>query len=220
MEIDIRNFGAVVFDLDGTLVDSLPDMTSALNRCFIDRGLRKLSIEEVRPLIGWGVEKMVRSAYQCIEITETDQTIKKTIEDYVDYYKKFPARDSQLYEGVLKTLEKLDKLGIKMGICSNKSFDMVKLILESFGLIRYFCGITGGDSVTFNKPDGRHILETLKIMNVDNKNALMIGDTINDIKAAIEAKIKVVAVDYGYSQLNELRAANTVVGNLSELFPR
>ena len=94
---------------------------------------------------------------------------------------------------------------------------MVELIIKSFGIDHFFCGVTGGDSVAYNKPDGRHILATLKLMNVVGLNSIMIGDTDNDIIAAHDAGIKAVAVKYGYSQQSRILFADKVIGNLMEL---
>ncbi len=108
-------------------------------------------------------------------------------------------------------------LGIKMGVCSNKAYEMVGLILKSFDLAKYFCGVTGGDNVAFNKPDDRHIRVTLKRMNVSSDNVLMVGDTINDVTAAQDAGLSVVALDYGYSSPDELLSATVIIDEFGKL---
>ena len=218
MIIDIKKLDAIIFDLDGTLVDSLPDMTVALNRLLKDEGRRCLEIEEVRPLIGGGASKMIQSAYGLTGSGIDANDIAHAVTGYIAYYKEFPSKDSKIYDGVRDVLDDLQSLGIKMGVCSNKAYEMVCLILGSFDLEKYFCAVTGGDSVVFNKPDGRHILETLKLMNVSGNNVLMVGDTVNDIKAALDARLPVIAVDYGYSKPGELVSATIVIDDFRKLY--
>jgi phosphoglycolate phosphatase len=213
----IDNFEAIIFDLDGTLVDSLPDMSEALNRTLADDGRRLLDVDEVRPLIGGGVSKMIRSAYELTGTEITNDNLVTAVAGYISYYKEFPDKYSELYSGVKETLDHLQTAGVKMGVCSNKAYEMVCLILESFDLEKYFCAVTGGDNVAFNKPDGRHILETLDQMLVVGTGVLMVGDTINDIVAAHDAGVHVVAVDYGYSSPNELLSATRIFSDIRQL---
>ncbi len=217
MTLNIGQFDAIIFDLDGTLVDSLPDMTLALNRFLIDEGRRELDIVEVLPLIGRGAPKMIRSAYELTGEAIADDYQDQALASYISYYKECPAKHSTVYAGVRAVLDELKDADMKMGVCSNKAFEMVSLILESFDLAQYFSAVTGGDNVRFNKPDGRHILETLERMNVTRKNVLMVGDTINDVAAALDVGLQVVAVDYGYSSPDELVTATRVVGGFLEL---
>ena len=210
-------FETIIFDLDGTLVDSLPDMSDALNRLLVDDGRRILDVEEVRPLIGGGVSKMICAAYKLTGRDISDDDLIAACARYTLNYKQFPARKSELYGGVIETLDHLQSLGIKMGICSNKAYEMVCIILRAFNLSKYFCAVTGGDNVAFNKPDGRHILATFNSMSVLDTKVLMVGDTINDILAAHDVGIPVVAVDYGYSSSNELSSANRIFSDIRQL---
>ena len=210
-------FEAIIFDLDGTLVDSLPDMADALNRLLATDGRCILGVNQVRPLIGSGVSKMICSAYALTGAKIIKDDLGAAVSQYTSYYKEYPAKNSKLYEGVLETLDHLKTAGIKMGLCSNKAYEMVCLILESFDLEKYFCAVTGGDNVAYNKPDGRHILETCDRMLVMSKKVLMVGDTVNDIAAAHDAGVPVVAVNYGYSNANELLSATRVFSDIRML---
>jgi phosphoglycolate phosphatase len=215
--LNTKNFDAIVFDMDGTLVDSLPDMIFALNRLLSDHGRRKLTKLEVRPLIGRGAIKMLQSAFELSGKTLSEDNFAKALASYKSYYKEFPAKNSKVYESVRTVLDKLREADIKMGICSNKDYELVCLILESFDLAKYFCAVTGGDNVAFNKPDGRHILETLKLMGVSGKNVLMVGDTADDIVAANDIGLPVVAVEYSYSDPDELSCATAIIDNFGKL---
>jgi phosphoglycolate phosphatase len=217
LSINIKRLDAVIFDLDGTLVDSLPDMLVALNRLLKAEGRRHLEIKEVFPLIGGGAPRMIQSAYELTGYKINDDDLDLAVAKYILYYKEFPAEHSKIYDGVVDVLDDLYSLGIKMGICSNKAYEMVCLILSAFDLDKYFCAVTGGDNVTFNKPDGRHIEETLKLMGVSSKKILMVGDTKNDIEAARDAGLPVIAVNYGYSSPDELLSATIVIDDFRKL---
>ncbi len=217
MTSNIKDFDGIVFDLDGTLVDSLPDMAAALNRFLSEQGRRELGIAEVRPLIGKGAAKMIQAALNLTGTRISRDKLAPAVTAYLSYYRESPVENSKIYDGVTAVLEELKNANLKMGICSNKAFEMVNLILESFDLAKYFCGVTGGDNVAFNKPDGRHIFETLRLMGIDNTNVLMVGDTINDIVAARDAGVSVVAVDYGYSGSNEFCTGTVVIDSFYKL---
>ena len=217
MKINILSFDAVIFDLDGTLIDSLPDMALALNKLLIDGGRRELKNSEVSGLIGKGAPKMIEAAFNLTGIPISSQEIPHAYSLYTQYYSECPAKESKIYRGVQDTLEKLEKENIKMGVCSNKSSQMVKIIIEAFGLKKYFCGVTGGDDTLFQKPDGRHILDTLNQMNALDRNALMVGDTINDVDAAKDAGLPIVSVSYGYGNLAEIESSDQIVNDLREL---
>jgi phosphoglycolate phosphatase len=217
LPLNIKNYDAIIFDLDGTLVDSLPDMVFALNRLLLDEGRRELTMSEVRPMIGRGALKMIESAFELSGEAIHEVWLSKALATYHSYYKEFPARDSKVYGGVRTVLNEFQEADIKMGICSNKAYEFVNLILKSFSLKEYFCAVTGGDNVAFTKPDGRHILETLKLMDVSGKNVLMVGDTTNDFFAAQNIGIPAVAVNYGYSNSDEFSSATVIIDDFGKL---
>jgi len=217
LSIDIKRFDAVIFDLDGTLVDSLPDMVVALNRLLKAEGRRHLEIKEVLPLIGGGAPRMIQAAFELTGHKIDDDVLDLAVAKYILYYREFPAEHSKIYDGVMDVLDDLYSLGIKMGVCSNKAYEMVCLILRAFDLEKYFCAVTGGDNVAFNKPDGRHIGDTLKLMGASSKKILMVGDTKNDIEAALDAGLPVIAVNYGYSSPDELLSATIIIDDFRKL---
>mgnify|MGYP001293787034 CR=1 FL=1 len=217
MTINILSYDAVVFDLDGTLIDSLPDMALALNKLLIDEGRRELKMSEVRGLIGRGAPKMIEAAFNLTGIPISGDSLAHAHSIYNKNYSQYPSKESRVYDGVIRTLQQLKKEKIVMGVCSNKALKMVKLIIAAFDLENYFCAVTGGDNVRFKKPDGRHILDTLKQMNTYSKNVLMIGDTINDVEAAKDAGLPIVSVSYGYGNPREIQASDYIVDDLSKL---
>ena len=217
MTINILSYDAVVFDLDGTLIDSLPDMALALNKLLRVQGRRVLEMSEVRGLIGRGAPKMIEAAFNLTGTPISDEDLAHACLIYTQNYSQYPSKESRVYDGVLRTLQKLKQEKIMMGVCSNKALKMVKLIIAAFELEDYFCAVMGGDNVRFKKPDGRHILDTLEQMNTYSKNVLMIGDTINDVVAAKDVGLPIVSVSYGYGNPEEIAASDHIVGDLREL---
>ena len=123
------------------------------------------------------------------------------MERYIDFYKKHPADETVVYAGVVEALETLAGRGVQMGICTNKPLAMTGLVLEALGLDRYFSAVTCGDAVPHRKPDGRHVLLTLDMMNAGAAHAVMVGDSETDVAAGKDAGLPVVAVSYGYAHV-------------------
>jgi phosphoglycolate phosphatase len=191
-------FQAIVFDLDGTLVDSVPDVRAALNRTLSEEGRKGLSIEEVKGLVGWGAAPLVEKALVMTgKAGSADQVID--IKDrFLADYRLRPSEHTVLYPGVRSVLDRFYKEGVNMGICTNKPVITTTPVLEAFDLGRYFSAIVCGDKAAYPKPDGRHVIETLEKMKAGGKSAVMVGDSESDITAAKNAGIPAIAVTYGY----------------------
>ena len=191
------NFEALVFDLDGTLIDSVPDVAVALNKVLAAAGRDQLTLDQVRGFVGHGAWAML------------DGVFALTAE---------PAGLTEIYPGVVEVLEKLSGGDIKMGICSNKPYEMVVVVLAALGLDKYFCGCTGGDNVAHQKPDGRHLSETLGEMDAAGARTIYVGDSQTDVDAGLDAGLPVVAVTYGYHQFDPNAAKPDVfIDNFSAL---
>jgi phosphoglycolate phosphatase len=192
-------FDAIVFDLDGTLIDSVPDVRGAVNRMLVAEGRSPISLEQAHAFVGEGARVLVEKALAATG--PLPEIIDDHIERYIDFYKKHPADETVVYPGVVEALETLAGRGVRMGICTNKPFVMTGLVLEALGLDRYFSAITGGDNVPHRKPDGRHVLLTLEMMKVAAAGAAMVGDSETDVAAGKDAGLPVVAVTYGYAHV-------------------
>lgn len=206
---------AVVFDLDGTLIDSAPDVAHALNRLLAEEGRRRLSLAEVQGLVGEGARALIERAWAA-----TGETAKDTaslVERYLAFYRETPADHTVVYDGVREQLARLRESGMRLGICTNKPHAMTLIVLEALGLDRYFDAVLGGDFHR-RKPDGEHIRETLRRMGAENASAVFVGDSITDVEAARDAGLPVVAVDWGYARMpvKEL-GADRLIGHFSEL---
>jgi phosphoglycolate phosphatase len=189
---------AVIFDLDGTLIDSAPDVAEALNKSLESVQRSRLPLKTIRKFIGHGARNMIQDALEATGGLEIEVTLDGMIERYLSYYKADPTERTQVYPGVFDVLEQLTKNHIPLGICTNKPFVMAEIVLDQLNLAPYFCGMTAGDDVKHPKPDGRHITETLCRMRTSKEGAVMVGDSESDLAAARDAGIGAVAVSYGY----------------------
>jgi phosphoglycolate phosphatase len=206
----------LVFDLDGTLIDSAPDLHAALNRLMETLGRRMLVLSEVIPMIGDGVPVLVRRALEATGGVpgDYDDILKR----YHGIYGSAVADLTTIYPGVMETLGVLHRAGHRMGVCTNKPEAASHAVLEALGLAEFFSAVAGGDSLAVRKPDAGHLLGTLDMLGSTPGRAVMIGDSHNDIQVAINAKVRSIAVSYGYRRhpVEEL-GADIIVYNFADI---
>jgi phosphoglycolate phosphatase len=208
MSIDL-----IIFDLDGTIVDSCEDITVAINFCLRKYGMLEFTQEEVKKMIGEGVRKFVEKV---IHIRNLSHDLLNDIFDcFVSYYSNHVAVFTKPYPGVVETLGKLQ--GIKKAIISNKLTALSVKTLSSTGLINYFDFVAGNDMFPEQKPSPLPILKTIEKFQTKKENTLIIGDSNLDIEAGKAAGIKTVAVTYGYRQKDLLKDADFIIDNFEEL---
>ncbi len=211
-------FGAVVLDLDGTLIDSVPDVGAAVNRLLESRRRRTLSDDEMRTMVGWGAGVMIKMAFSATGAPPAEDQIPATVDAYLGFYRQRPAELTTVYPGVREVLEALADDGVMLGVCSNKPHEMVERVLAALGMAHFFQAATGGDNVPHRKPDGRHVRLTLELMGADGLSAVMVGDSETDMAAGRDAGLPVVAVSYGYRHgPAEALDADTLIDNFAEL---
>ena len=192
---------SIVFDLDGTLIDSLPDVLASLNLLLAEEKRRPLRIKELRSLVGRGVNPMVEDAYGITgKVIASSTELEDAVHRYIGHYKANPVGHTVIFPNVIDTLGKLKGDGFRMGICTNKPYEMTLLVLKGLGINIFFDGVTGGDNLQFNKPDPRHILTTLKLMKSGPSRAVMVGDSRVDAEAGRNAGLPIIAVNYGYNE--------------------
>jgi len=214
---------AIAFDLDGTLINSVPDVRAAINRLLVSEGRSEISLEQTLSLVGQGARVMMEQAMALGGgavgggAPPTD-ALDRMVETYIGFYQRHPADLTTVYPGVVEVLESLAARGIPMAICSNKPFVMTKLVLKTLGLDRYFAAVTGGDNVPHRKPDGRHVTHTLDLMGGHHSHAVMVGDSETDVAAGKNAGLPVIAVTYGYAHVpvTEL-GADVLIDRFSDL---
>jgi phosphoglycolate phosphatase len=190
---------AVIFDLDGTLIDSAPDLCFALNRLLANEGRRELTLKEVIGMIGDGVPKLVERGYKATgDLPEPDDLSDKVGVFGRDYEINATAHTS-LFAGALDVLGALREAGVLIGLCTNKPVQATLEILAEFEVEGFFTSIVGGDTLNgVRKPDPRHLQAVLEDLNVTADEAVMVGDSANDINVAKNAGVKAIAVTFGY----------------------
>ena len=186
----------LVFDLDGTLVDSLPDLRAALNHMLRGLDRRELSSDEVRGMIGDGTHALVDRALRATGNGTVDS--ERAHEQFLSFYEAAPTRLSRLYPNVARTLESLTRSGARLGICTNKQQAATHAVLEGFGIAQYFVAIVGGDVAPVRKPDPRHLLAVLDKLGVSPNESVMVGDNENDYAAGRGTGTAVILMRYGY----------------------
>lgn len=211
---------AVIMDLDGTLIDSAPDIANALNKAIADAGIETFSLEEVRFMIGGGVPKLVERAFDARGLPH-DEKLQSVIDGVMAYYTEVPAANTTIYEGVELTLRSLREKGIKVGLCTNKPQNITELALGQLGLTSYFDAIVGGTKDTPRKPDPMTLKMAAEQLGIAVDDALLVGDSGADKGAAAALGMTVFLVEYGYSKtpVSELEPDGTLP-KMSDLLER
>lgn len=210
----------VMFDLDGTLVDSVPDLAAALNKALQAMGRDPVQLDQVRDWVGNGVRVLVRRAlagsldHEQVDDELADQALQSFMQFYSGGHEL-----TTVYPGVIEFLDALRANHIPMAIVTNKPERFVRPILEENGLNEYFPWIVGGDTLPQQKPDPEPLLHVLRMLGVSPGRALFIGDSRNDVLAAVAAEVPCIAVSYGYNHGRPIAEENplAVVNSLSEL---
>ena len=208
---------AIIFDLDGTLIDSAADLTDTLNRLLLEHKCGRLTVEGVRGMIGDGVAALVCRGFAAVgkrlEASEHRALTRRFLEIYID-----PRRDhlAKAYPGVAETLEVFASAGIRMGVCTNKAQVATDLVLRDAGLTQFFSAVIGQDTAPAPKPDAAHVLAVWSALERP-KSAVMVGDSVNDLRAGKAAGLPVVLVTYGYGSPEALAAADGRVDRFDRL---
>ena len=211
-------FEALIFDLDGTLIDSAPDVCASVNRALAGMGRRELALEETKDMVGWGGRVLMERALAKTGEAGTEDEIDRALEGFLSTYAAHPAEHTIVFPGALQALEGFRDAGVKMAICTNKPTATTPPVLQAMGLDGFFDVISCGDAVPHKKPDGRHVKLVVEQLGATLETTAMIGDSENDISAAIDAGIKSVAVTFGYAHvpLEEL-GADALIDHFDDL---
>lgn len=191
----------IIFDLDGTIVDTAPDLCASLNHCLSLKGLSALPVAKVRHLVGHGAKALLRKGLESYSHPDIDPTIETLFPEFINHYAENIAVESKPYDGVFPLLDQCKAEGKKLGICTNKPGFLAKPLLEALKLAPYFETILGSDNVKNKKPHGDHILDTIKAVGGVPSNALMLGDSEVDYYAAKNANIPIILISHGYSKV-------------------
>lgn len=191
----------ILFDLDGTLVDTHPDLIGTLSWLLESEGLHPLDLDEAKTLIGHGMRPMIEKALKLQGRGQAADEVEEVFGRYVVAYEQRIARESRPFPGLVAALDRLAGEGMVLAVCTNKLERLARLLLEELGLAGRFAVIAGADTYTARKPDPTHILNTIRDAGGDASRAIMVGDSEPDIRAAQAARVPVIAYSGGYTAI-------------------
>ncbi len=190
----------IVFDLDGTLIDTAPDLVDTLNIILAREGLAPVPFETARNMIGGGARTLIERGLQADGRTGITAEVDRLYGDFVSYYGEHLADRSQPFPGAIAAIEQLAARGCRFAICTNKLEWLSVRLLEALGISGHFAAICGQDTFGVQKPDPGILLQTIRKAGGHTSRAVMVGDSINDIEVARAAKVPVIGVDFGYTE--------------------
>jgi|SRR6185312_29572 len=207
---------AILFDLDGTLVDSVPDLAAAANGVLAELGRPPLGLAQVTRMVGDGVPALVERALAASGVVDTP--LRVALDRFLALYEADPTRLTRPYPGVPEVLDQLAASGWRLGVCTNKPERATRSVLAGLGLERFFRVVLGGDSGPTRKPDPGPLRAALGAIGGTPGNAVMIGDHRNDIVAAQAAGMAVIFARYGYGSATLAGLApDAVIDRFAEL---
>jgi len=217
---------AVCIDLDGTLLDTIPDLAAAANAMLTDLQVAPLPVERIREFVGKGAEVLIQRTLEAAGARNAGGTPVPGSPGYeaarARFYENYRLRNGAqavLYPGVLEGLEGLRALGLKMACVTNKPMEFVPPLLKRFAVERYFDFSIGGDTLPFKKPHPGQLLEACRRWSLHPAQVMAVGDSLNDAQAARAAGMPVFLVPYGYNEGRSVYGADVdgIVSSLSEL---
>ena len=210
----------ILIDVDGTLVDSVPDLAFCVDEMMKAIGREPWGEEMVRDWVGNGVERLVRRALVGqLEGEPDDADFEKAYPIFLDLYAKNTSKRSTLYPGVQEGLDYLKEQGYPLGCVTNKAEQFTLPLLQDLGIYDYFGIVVAGDTLPQKKPDPTPLLYAAEFFGAEPKRCLMIGDSVSDVKAARAAGFSIVCMSYGYNHGEDIRDyhPDTVIDSMAEL---
>jgi phosphoglycolate phosphatase len=214
---------ALLFDLDGTLLDSAPDLATAVDRMLVALGYASVGDKWVRRWVGNGAQVLVRRALahaqQVLEADIDELQLAEALQLFMACYQACCCQLSRLYDGVIEALQHWQRCGIAMACVTNKPGRFTQRLLVHYGLSGFMPVAVSGDSLPLKKPAPEPLLHACELMSVSPSSVVMVGDSVNDVLAARAAGMPVVCVDYGYNHGEPIATAgpDSVISSLIEL---
>lgn len=188
-----------MFDLDGTLIDTAPDLIGSLNGVLAEQGLPPVALADARHLVGQGAKAMIERGFAQAGAVLPADKVPALFDRFIEIYLGRIARESAAFDDLETTLDLLAAEGARLAVCTNKRTDLSLALLDALDLTRRFAAIIGPDRSPAPKPDPRHLLTAIRAAGGDPARALMVGDSISDVLAAKAAGVPVAVVSFGYT---------------------
>jgi phosphoglycolate phosphatase len=197
---DVLKGATIVFDLDGTLVESAPDLIAAINSVLVSENLKPLILEEARPFISRGARWLLQWGITKSAVPVSAAQFAELFQRFLNHYSVHIAVDSHPFPGAIDALSVLRKAGANLVVCTNKPTVLAHSLLSKLMMVDFFDAVVGPDAVTAAKPDAAHLIEAVQIVGGDLKHAIMVGDADTDAGAARGAGTHLILVDFGYTE--------------------
>jgi phosphoglycolate phosphatase len=208
----------IAFDLDGTLVETVGDLHTALNHVLLDENLPPARLQDVRAFVGQGARELIMRTCAVHGIHHNDAKLDQLTEAFIAVYASDIATHSLPFPGLAPALDKLRSLGATLCVCTNKRTDLSNQLLSALGLPHHFAAVVGADAVRNRKPHPDHFIAAIRAAHGNPARALMIGDSANDVKSAKAAGAPVAVYAFGYTDTApELLGADAVFTHYDEL---
>jgi phosphoglycolate phosphatase len=213
---------AVLFDLDGTLLDTAADIARALNRSLSEFGWATLPVSDVSRMIGRGAPALIERAAAKLGKSLTPDDHKHLLDEFFEHYgalEELNESDAQPYPGAADTLKTLHESGIAVAVVTNKQHRFASALLHRLNLMPFVGVLVGGDTCERRKPDPQPLLHACQTLAVSPSETLMVGDSVNDVMAARGAHIPVICVPYGYNEGQDPKSlpCDALIGSLAEI---
>ncbi|MET3854996.1 HAD family hydrolase [Rhizobium sp. OAE497] len=210
----------VVFDLDGTLLDTHADLIDSLNHTIASIGLAPVSYDDLTHLVGHGAKVMIERACKLHGHPLTEDESGPLLQRFIAHYSSTMPGHTKPYPGLITAMDNLKANGFTLAVCTNKLESLACTLIDALGLTHYFAAITGGDTFPVRKPDARHLLGTIEKAGGTPERSIMVGDSFNDIAVAKNAAVASIGVPFGYSDVPiESLEPTRIIQHFDELTP-
>ncbi|QRM45272.1 HAD family hydrolase [Rhizobium sp. BG4] len=210
----------VVFDLDGTLLDTHADLINSLNHTIASIGLAPVSYDDLTHLVGHGAKVMIERACKLHGHPLTEDESGPLLQRFIAHYSSTMPGHTKPYPGLIAAMDTLKANGFTLAVCTNKLESLARTLIDALGLTHYFAAITGGDTFPVRKPDARHLLGTIEKAGGTPERSIMVGDSFNDIAVAKNAAVASIGVPFGYSDVPiESLEPTRIIQHFDELTP-
>jgi phosphoglycolate phosphatase len=207
-----------VFDLDGTLVDTAPDLIGCLNSILMEEGLEAIDLASGRRLVGHGARVMLEHGFAQAGRPLDEERSRALVEVFIPRYLERIAEESRPFPGCVEALDALHAAGAKLAVCTNKLTNLSVALLEAVGLDGRFKAVVGPDATAARKPDPRHLLDAIAAVGGTPARAVYVGDASPDVRAAKAAGVPIIGVSFGYADASLAQLGfDTVIDRFEEL---